>query len=399
MHPNQYGEGYPGQLVTVMSRTGKRGWAYIPNDLPPNLIFDQEIAYAAERAAIALGNLNGSGRMLPNPTLLMSPFMSREALASSRIEGTRAEFGQLVLLEASDEHEITDPDIQEVSNYIAALHAGWHKPKERPFSTGFLMELHQQLLSGVRGSTRGPGELREIQVMIGSALDDLVRARFVPPPPEMVRGLLDDLCAFIESDSEIPALVKLALVHYQFETIHPFQDGNGRLGRLIMPLLLGLWGDLDLPLLYLSEFFEDHRDEYVDRMLAVSQCGEWKEWILFTLKAVEEQANDAVVRGRQLLRLREELRQRYQGSRSGSIVQVIDMLFERPSLTIRRAAEQAGITYAAASRIVSKLEEDGVLEEVTGHRRNRVYLAPDIITAMVQRRSQWDFQDESDNEG
>jgi Fic family protein len=190
------------------------GWAFVPNDLPPSLdFFDLEIASAAERAAIALGNLNGSGRMLRNPTLLLRPFIRREALASSRIEGTRAEFDQLILFEASNPAGHQDPDLQEVTNYLQTVQSGWQRPPERPLSTGFLMELHQQLLSGVRGSTKGPGKLRPHQVVIGRSGDDLLTARFVPPPPEEVRELLDRLCRYIVAPSQLPALVRLSRIH------------------------------------------------------------------------------------------------------------------------------------------------------------------------------------------
>jgi Fic family protein len=365
---------------------GQPGWAFFPNLLPPTIQFDRDIAYASERAALALGNLNGSGRMLPNPTLLLQPFMNREALASSRIEGTRAEFDQLVLMEASEDGNVSDPDIQEVANYIRALNTGWHKPAERQFSPGFLMELHQQLLAGVRGSTKSPGALRSIQVIIGNRNDDLQRARFVPPPPEMVRGLLEDLCRYIEMETDIPALVRLAVIHYQFEAIHPFLDGNGRLGRLLMPLILGTWGALDIPLLYLSEYFEDHRDEYIDALYAVSQRGAWNEWILFTLRAIEQQASDAQIQCKKLLGLQEELRLRYQAGRSDSVMQIIDSLFARPALNIKQAATHAQITPAAAGRIIDTLVRDGILEEVTGQKRNRLFLARGIMDVMRQRR-------------
>lgn len=207
----------------------------------------------------------------------------------------------------------------------------------------------------------------------------------MPPPPEFVRGLLDNLCGFIGQPGDIPALVRVALIHYQFETIHPFLEGNGRLGRLILPVVLGLWGDLDLPLLYLSEFFEDHRQEYVDRMLAVSQRAAWKEWILFTLVAIESQANEAVNRGRALLTLREHYRQRYLATRSTSLVQVIDLLFERPSITVAGIAEKIGISRKSATSAIKTLVEDGVLTEATGFKRNRVFLAPEIIQAITHR--------------
>lgn len=389
MRPDDFEQGFPGRFVRVTGRGGKAGWAFIPDDLPPDDDFvDLEIASAAERAGIALGNLNGSGRMLRNPTLLLQPFMRREALASSRIEGTRAEFDQLILFEAADPGTPQDPDIQEVTNYLHTVYSGWQRPRERPFSTGFIMELHQQLMDGVRGSTKGPGVLRPNQVMIGSGGDDISNARFVPPPPEEVRELLERLCDYIVAPSKLPALVRLALIHYQFEAIHPFQDGNGRLGRILMPLILGEWQMLDLPLLYLSEYFEDHRSEYVDALYAVSQRGAWKEWVLFTLLAIEHQSCDAMIRSQYLLTLREDLREKYQAGKSTNTLRIVDLLFEMPAVTISRAATYLDITNPAASRIVGQLVEDGVLEEVTGFRRNRIFVARGIVAAMTQRPSE-----------
>ncbi|HEU0163399.1 MAG TPA: Fic family protein [Thermomicrobiales bacterium] len=360
----------------------------MPTELPFRISIDAEIASSAERAALALGNLNGSGRMLPNPTLLFQPFMRREALASSRIEGTQAEFGQLVLFEANEEADASNPDIQEVRNYLAALETGWNKPNDRPISPGFIMELHQQLLSGVRGASLNPGALRSVQVHIGSGGNDLSRARFVPPPPDFVRDLVENLCNYIQNGNDLPFLVRLAVIHYQFETIHPFMDGNGRLGRLLMPIILGAWGRLDLPLLYLSEYFEDHREEYIDLLLAVSQRGDWKEWLLFVLEAIESQANDAFRRGQRLLQLREELRSHYlHATRSSVALHVIDRLFENPAITVKNAAAHANVSTQSATKSIELLVEDGVLEEVTGQKRNRVFLAPAIVEAMTARRS------------
>jgi len=385
MQRSDFTESAPGELVDITSRFGTPALSFVPATLPPHFDLDVEISKAAERAALAIGNLNGSGSMLPNPTLLFQPFLRREALASSRIEGTRAEFGQLVLFEA-DEHATPDADIQEVQNYLLALHTGWHKPVERPFTPGFIAELHQQLLQGVRGSSMNPGRIRMVQVHIGDEGGDLSTARFVPPPPELVRELLENLCDYIEHADDLPFVVRLAVIHYQFETIHPFMDGNGRLGRLIMPLLLGMWGYLDMPLLYLSEYFEDNREKYMDHLLAVSQRGEWKDWILFTLRGIEQQSRDAMIRGRYLLNLREQLRSRYIQARNAStILQIIDGLFEHPATSRKRAAELAGVSPQAVSKSLERLVDDGVLEEVTGNVRYRIYAAPEIIAAMSAR--------------
>lgn len=373
----------PGELVELPSRSGQTALAFVPNSLPARIQIDAEISKAAERAALAIGNLNGSALILPNPTLLYRPFLRREAIASSRIEGTRAEFGQLVLFEAKDDRT-PDADIAEVQNYLQALQAGWSKPEERPFSVGLVMELHQQLLSGVRGSTLKPGQLRTVPVHISGM--DLVSARFVPPPPEFVRDLLGNLFAYIADGDDLPPLARLAVIHYQFETIHPFMDGNGRTGRLMMPLLLREWGYLELPILYLSEYFEEHRETYIDLLLSVSQKGAWKEWILFVLTGIERSAREAMYRGRDLIALRESLRVRYgQGRQAGTILQIIDGLFESPAITMKRAANLAGITPQGVRKVFDRLIADGVLEEVDPSARPRIYAAPEIIAAMSSR--------------
>lgn len=381
--PEEFAKDSPGRMVAVTSVRGQAGWAFVPDPLPPDVQIDSELAKAAESAGIALGNLNGLGRMLPNPLLLIRPFVGREALASSRIEGTRADFNQLVLVQAGRADVEADPDIQEVTNYIQALMAGWSRPRERPFSAGYITELHHLLMTGVRGQHKNPGELRTVQVIVGGPMDDLARARFVPPPPNDVRDLLEDLTRFITADTCFPALIRLALIHYQFETIHPFLDGNGRLGRLLMPLILNTWKLLDYPLLYLSEYFERHRDEYIDRLFAVSQQGAWKEWILFTLRAVEHQSNESFARSKYLLGVREQLRTQYQTRRSGHILTVIDRLFERPAITYQDVVELTGVAFNTARTIIQGLVSDEVLVEATGRKRNQVFLAPQIYSAIV----------------
>jgi Fic family protein len=387
MNPSSFAPDAPGDLVTIPSVSGKPAWAFVPNALPPDLAADHDIADAIGRATLALGNLNGVGQMLRNPDLLIRPFVQREALASSRIEGTKADYDQLIRLEAlDDEPEIVeDPDLQEVTNYIETLFTGWHREAERPFTTGFLMELHHQLLSGVRGFDKQPGKLREVQVFIGTNRDDAASARFVPPPPERVRGLLDELCSYIVTSRRYASLIRVALIHYHFETIHPFMDGNGRLGRLLIPLSLGLWNELDMPLLYLSEYLEDHRDEYIDHLYAVSARGDWKGWILFLLDAIERQSRDSYVRIRELNRLRESLRERYQGESSPRLLIVIDHLFDRPSLTVRSTARLLGVTVPTATKDIERLVADGVLKEVTGRKRDRIYIAQDIVNVMFAR--------------
>ena len=380
MKPDDFVAPFPGELAKFPDSRGADAWAFIPAQLPVDIPADDEITSAAVAAAIALGSLDGSALHVQNPALFLRPFISREALASSRIEGTRADYNQLIIFEAAEDDENADPDIQEVRNYIQALYEGW-QVTERPFTPGLIMDLHRILLSGVRGERKNPGQLRQSPVFIGSPLDTAQSARFIPPPASEVRPLLENLCEYVESESPVATLIRIAIIHYQFETIHPFLDGNGRLGRLLIPLILHRWNLLSKPMLYVSEYFEHHRDAYIDHLYRVSQQGAWKDWILFALKAIETQAIDAQQRSKQLWMLRERWLSEH---RSGHTGPIIEALFARPAITVKKASEVAGITPAAAGRIMKRLEEEGIVVEVTGGQRNRVFLADTIAHIILQ---------------
>lgn len=378
----------PGQLIEVESVRGEKGLAFMPDVLPPKLRVDADLALVAEQASLALGNLNGLGHMLPNPLLFVHPFIRKEALASTRIEGTRADFNQLILYEA-ESHVInpTDPDSQEVVNYTAALTLGWDAPPEWQLSRIAIAELHRHLMQGVRGQEQRPGEFRDVPVLIGGPRDSLAAARFVPPPPNEVRDLLDNLTAYAQGTPEAPQLIRLAVLHYQFETIHPFRDGNGRLGRLLIPLHMKHWGMLDQPLLYLSEYFERYRTEYIDRLYAVSTRGAWIQWIEFFLEAVRVQATDAVRRARALLDLQAELRARYRHDRSPHILTIVEKLFEDVAVTYARLEKATGASPSTVNGLVRRLVDDGVLRKASGGPRNQVFVARqilDMITADIK---------------
>jgi Fic family protein len=287
-----------------------------------------------------------------------------------------------VLFEASQEDEDLTPDVREVSNYIRALEYGWTQISYRPISMGLIREMHSILMDGVRGHHLKPGEFRDDQNYIGTLGDTAATARFVPPPPSFVESLMHDLESYI-ADSARLSLIRLALIHYQFEVIHPFFDGNGRLGRLLVTLLLGAWNLLDQPMLYISTYLEAHRDEYQQRLSAVSKQDDWHAWISFFLTAIETQAEDGAHRGHTLLKLREDYRNEYQrGKSSGAVLVTIDALFERPSITINEAASLLNLTYSGAKKVVNRLVDDQLLVEATGRTRNRVFIAPDILRAI-----------------
>lgn len=373
----------PGTLVALAPGPGDHALAYMPDLLhaAPGPDIAPDLLALHEQAMFALGDLNGLGRRLPNPNILIRPFVGREALSSTRIEGTRADYGQLVLFEA-DPIAPTD-DIREVINYIHALDIAWQRPPDRPVSVSFIRELHQALLHDVRGGARNPGTLRAIPVWIGAPHDTIATARFVPPPPTEISGLLNDLVDYLSAPPALPSLLQLAIIHYQFETIHPFEDGNGRLGRLLIPVLLHEWGYLRQPLLYLSAYFEDHRGDYIDLLFGVNQRGEWEAWLSFFLTAIKAQAEDAVVRGNALLDLRERYRQRYQTGQTARILPILDRLFERPTITVSEAAQAAAITFTAANRNIARLVNDGTLVEQTSRQRNRIFLAPEIMATIL----------------
>ncbi len=360
-------------------------WAYLPNPLPPELTWDTALVAQLSVADQVLGRLAGLGHLLPNPHILIAPLTHREAVLSSQIEGTQATLPELYAYEAG-QLSLFRPssDVREVSNYVQALDYGLLRLRELPVSLRLIRELHEKLLTGVRGEHQTPGEFRRTQNWIGPPGCTLNDATFVPPPVPEMREALATLEAYLHEPSNLPALVRLALVHYQFETIHPFLDGNGRIGRLMLVLLLCAWEVLPQPLLYLSAFFEAHRDEYYARLLSVSRDGDWSGWLHFFLRGVVDQGQDALRRARHLEELRESYRQRLQTSRMAArLLQVVDSLFVRPIVSIDQVAEQCTLPRISALRYLETLRELGLVSEITGRERNRLYRADDIYAAVA----------------
>lgn len=376
MQQADFSEHAPGRFV----QSPEGYWTFVPHPLPPKLEFDLQTIRLLSEANRGLGELAGVGQTLPNPHLLIGPFLRREAIFSSRIEGTTATAEELLLFEALPTEEPRTPDAREVANYVKALEYGLQRLKNLPVSLRLIRELHGVLLSGVRGQDRRPGEFRRSQNIIGQRGQRIEHARYVPPPvPEMQQGL-DEFERFLHTPSDLPFLVQLALIHYQFEAIHPFMDGNGRIGRLLITLLLCERGLLKEPLLYLSAYFERNRDAYVDHLLHVSQAGTWSEWIQFFLQGVAEQSEDAIRRSQSLLSLWQNYRGRFQTARSSALLlKLVDALFAYPATWISRARKQLGVTHRSAQLNVEKLVAAGILAEKTGRQRNRVYLAPEIL--------------------
>jgi len=321
-----------------------------------------------------------------NPFLVGSPLLHREAILSSRIEGTITTPEELVLFEVGKRPAGPGPsraeDTREVRNYIGAMRHGLGRLQELPVCLRLIREIHSVLLADVRGGRERPGEFRTAQNYIGRhATDSIQDARFVPPPVHEMRDLLRDLETYIASDTDpLPLLIRLALVHYQFEAIHPFRDGNGRVGRLLIPLLLCEHERLSEPLLYLSAFFERHRQAYYDLLLDVSCSGAWMRWIRFFLQGVHDCANEAAAQVEGLLGLRQRYHERFQSARSSALlIKLIDELFKRPAITIGETASLLEVTPASASYNLRKLADAGIVAEWTGRQRDQIFVAGDIV--------------------
>lgn len=329
----------------------------------------------AERA---LSALDGAASQLPNPHLLIGPFLRREAKLSSAIENTFASAEQLALFEFDPTSVENRDEVREVFNYVRALEHGLQS--ELPICLRLIKEMHKILLDGVRRSAGRPGAFRTIQNAIMREGDGFTRAKFVPPPPALVEGCLAHLERFIHAESQIPRLVRFALVHYQFETIHPFDDGNGRLGRLLITLQLCKQAQMSKPLVYVSGYFEQHRSQYTDLLYGVSTRGEWYEWIRFFLEAIRSQAEDALGRAKRLWALRDDYQARVREKRASALLpQIVDQLFLRPSLTIAEVRRLADINANTASAIVNRLCDKGILHEATGRKRDRIFVATKIL--------------------
>jgi Fic family protein len=365
-----------GQMV----KSPQGAWAFVPNPLPPKLEPTWEMAQAVAQATGSLKQLAGVAHTLPNENLLLRPFLQREAVLSSRIEGTVADLQQFFVFEAEPEAELA-PNFEEIRNYVKALYYGLERSQSFPISLPLLKEMHAILMQGVRGQNKAPGEFRKTQNWIGGATP--FEARYVPPPPPEMNQALREFEKYLHAPSPIPFLVRLAFIHYQFEAIHPFLDGNGRIGRLLLSLLLCDKELLPRPLLYLSGYFERHRREYYDGLLAVSRESAWQEWTLYFLRGVDEQARDAALRATRLMDLWARYRQHlHDANATLSTHRLLDELFVYPSITAKGAEALLDISMRTARLAIDKLCEQGILKESTGKARYRVFMAEEISSIL-----------------
>lgn len=352
--------------------------AFIPNDLPPDppLAFDATMQTLLSQADRALGRLDGSVEALPNPDLFVFMYVRREAVLSSQIEGTQASLGDLLEVEA----QIFDParpdDVEEILNYVAALNHGLDRLATLPLSLRLIREIHERLMQGVRGQHATPGEFRRTQNWIGPAGALLRDASFVPPPPSDLDRLLGTFETYLQRNDDLPLLVRVGLIHAQFETLHPFLDGNGRIGRLLITFCLCERAALAKPVLYLSHYLKRHRARYYDLLQAVRTGGAWEEWLRFFLAGVSEVADEAAGNARRIVQMREDHRGRLIGALgkgAANGLRFLETLYVRPYFTVASVSAELGISDQAANTLTKRLVSLEIVRETTGNRRNRVF--------------------------
>lgn len=358
------------------SLAGERYRAFVPAPLPPEpaLAFAPELVRAIEHATVELGRLDGIGGMLPDPNLFLFHYVRKEAVLSSQIEGTQSSLSDLLLFEAQEAPGVPLDDVIEVSDYVAALDHGLSRLRKDdfPLSLRLIREMHAVLMRSGRGANQAPGEFRRSQVWIGGRSP--ARAVFVPPPPDQLQQCLRDFEAFLHDDS-LPPLLKAALAHAQFETIHPFMDGNGRIGRLLITLQLCEARVLHEPTFYPSLYFKEHRGRYYDLLNAVRTDGAWESWVRFFMEAVEQSSRQAVDQARHIVALfaRDRAKLEARARRSSSLLSVFDAFARRPLQTASRLGAELKLTAPTILRTLALLEDVGVISEVTGQRRNRIW--------------------------
>lgn len=357
--------------------------AFHPDPLPSELAWTPRIVGALSDADRLLGRLAGEGRRLPNPHLLIRPFVQREAVFSSRIEGTQSTLGELLAAEAGAAVTRSPEDLREVGNYVAALEHGIARLKTLPLSLRLVRELHKKLMTGVRGGHATPGDFRRSQNWIGPPGSTLTQATYVPPPHE---EMLDHLRAWEKFlyDETLPPLVQTALMHYQFEAIHPFLDGNGRVGRLLIILLLMQRDVLPLPLLYLSAFFEATRRDYYESLRAVTERGVWEDWLLYFLNGVARQSEDALSRAERINQQLDQWRERVNRTGSSIALRLLDLLGTNPFITVRKAEAQLDVAYNTAATALQRLAKMKVIQQIGEARRDRVFCARSLLDILEE---------------
>jgi Fic family protein len=357
--------------------------AYVPPPLPPALAYDAALVRCLSEADTRLAELAGMGRQVPNPHLLIAPYMRQEAVLSSRIEGTQASLSELFEEELRPdgperaEGTPADADAREVRNYVRALEHGIQRLTELPLSLRLVRELHETLMQGVRGGDRNPGAFRTHQNFIGTRGSRIETATFVPPPPDRLPACLDAWERFLHERHTLPDLIQCALMHAHFETLHPFADGNGRVGRLLVTLFLVERQRLPQPLLYLSAYIEANKVEYYERLQRTRTHGDWRGWLIYFLQGVEITARLAAGQVTALIAMRDAWRSRFSGQ--AGVLALIDALFANPITDAKRAAREMRKSDPTARAAIAALQAAGLLREVTGRRWGRWFVAHEIV--------------------
>ncbi|MCD6571529.1 MAG: Fic family protein [Deltaproteobacteria bacterium] len=384
MDPKDFESSLSGKCI----KTLKGYWAFMPDPLPPSIDYDKKLTRLLSEADRLLGELSGTGRLLPNPYLLIAPYIRREAVSSSQIEGTQASLNDLFFFEAAEFEAPKVPDVREVRNYVWAMEYGIDRLKDLPISIRLIREIHEVLMEGVRGTHATPGEVRRSQNWIGPPGCSLNDATYVPPPVEEMKQALSDWEKYLHSNPDEPPLIQCALMHYQFEAIHPFLDGNGRIGRLLIAFFLCERGYLTQPLLYLSAFFDKFRDEYYSTLLAVSLRGDWRRWIEFFLRGVANQCKHAISDAKKILELHNEY-QRILGKTKKvpeSAHRLIDEIFMNPVVSVSSLSKKWNMPFNSVKTGVLRLVEVGILREASERKRKKLFIAPRLIELLNSHR-------------
>jgi Fic family protein len=361
----------------VVIKTMNGYWAFVPAIPPPVITYDPSLALLLSQADSALSELSGLGRVMPNPDLLIAPYVKREAVASSRIEGTQADLSDLLLDEIEPRRTPPGSDVYEIRNYVAALNLGMRKLPKLPLASRLIKEMHFVLMQGVRGEGMTPGEFRRSQNWIGAPGSTLTTATYVPPPPDEMHECLKHWEVFVNDRGKMPELIQCAIVHEHFEAIHPFLDGNGRIGRLLITLFLMERNRLSKPLLYLSSYIETHKPQYYELLQRIRTDGDWSSWIRYFLVAVRDTARSAIHQSQTILAVREKYRQRL--DKKHRALSLLDCLFVNPYTTVPRAAKELGVTAPTAQKTIDQLVKIKMLREATGRGWGRYWLAQPIL--------------------
>lgn len=389
MNPADFKSSKAGRCI----KTPEDYWAFSPNDLPPDIVYDKELSNCLSKADRALSKLSGTEKLLPNPDLLISPYIRREAVSSSRIEGTRATLSELLYFESSRNILDKGTDVKEVENYVKATEFGIKKLQELPISIRLIKNIHEILMKDVRGNQATPGELRKSQNWIGPANTNPTTATYVPPPVDIMKESLYKLEKYLHSKTGDPLLIQCALIHYQFEAIHPFLDGNGRIGRLLITFFLVEKNYLSQPLLYLSEYFEKHRERYYKHLLDISKKGNWNGWLKFFLKGIELQSNDALKKSDKIVKLYNTYLSKLKSTKKipASAFRIIDEIFQNPFVSTASLSRKWNIPYNSVKTGIKRLEDLKILARVSDSffemlklsKEHNIFAAPDVLEITI----------------